>query len=282
MNRLYHSRQLIALLRQNQNQHQIKLFNYDTRNVKLSSSVSLRSNNAEHSQDFSTFIEQLETDFKFENYKQNESVNVITKLAGVVRNKSVTEAYKKDVLNFAKVLADEDVSGSGNVVLQNTFRYLTGSNLHGVNAKSLVRSLINFQSSILKVNLSLNTIFLSSLQVITLNNLHVLKIPPSSFLVMNIQNALLWKCRSSQPYHFGVILSYANQTRNQSEMSEKIFNEVIRTIEMRWVEINDPMLILNLIYRSEHFSDALLAKLEDQLTSDAETYPTDTLIAVSI
>ena len=120
-----------------------------------------------------------------------------------------------------------------------------------------------------------------SLQIITLNNLHTLNIPISSYLVQSVQNALLWKCRSSQPNQFGVILSYANQTRNQSELCEKIFNEIIRTIEMRWVEIIDPMIILNLIYRSEHFSDTLLAKLEDQLTSDAETYPTDTLIAVS-
>ena len=121
----------------------------------------------------------------------------------------------------------------------------------------------------------------SSLQIITLNNLHTLNIPHSSYLVMNIQNALLWKCRSSQPNMFSLILSYANQTRNQSEICEKIFNEIIRTIEMRWVEINDPNLILSLIYRSEHFSDVLLAKFEDQMTSEAETYPTDTLIAVS-
>ena len=98
---------------------------------------------------------------------------------------------------------------------------------------------------------------------------------------MNIQNSLLWKCRSSQPAHFGLILSYAKQTRDESEMCEKIFNEVLRTIEMRWVEITDPQLILNLIYNSEHLSDILMAKLEDQLTSEAETYPTDTIIAVS-
>lgn len=98
---------------------------------------------------------------------------------------------------------------------------------------------------------------------------------------MNIQNALLWKCRSSQPNMFSMILSYANHTRNQSEICEKVFNEIIRTIEMRWVEIDDPNLILSLIYRSEHFSDVLLAKFEDQMTSEAETYPTDTLIAVS-
>ena len=139
MNRLYQSRQLIALLRQNQSNHQIKLVKYDTRNVKFSSSASLRANDEEQTQHFSNLIEQLETNFKFENYKQGESVNVITKLAKEVKDKSATEAYKNEVLNFAKILSKSDVSGNDNVVLQNTFRSLTGSNLHGINAKSLVR-----------------------------------------------------------------------------------------------------------------------------------------------
>ena len=148
MNRLYQSRQLIGLLRQNQGHHQTKLFKYDTRNVKFSSSASLRSNNEGHSQDFSKFIEQLETDYRFEKYRQGESVNVIFSLAKEVKNKSATEAYRNDILNFAKVLSDPDVSGNDNVVLQNTFRNLTGSNLEGLNAKSLVSytfSLFDFE-----------------------------------------------------------------------------------------------------------------------------------------
>ena len=78
-------------------------------------------------------------------------MNVIFSLAKEVKNKSATEAYRNDILNFAKVLSDPDVSGNDNVVLQNTFRNLTGSNLEGLNAKSLVSytfSLFDFEVTI--------------------------------------------------------------------------------------------------------------------------------------
>ena len=148
MNRLYQSRQLIALLRQNQNNHQIKLLKYDTRNVNFTSTASLRSNQDAQTEDFSKLIEQLETNFKFEQFKQGESVNVITKLAREVRDKSATKEYRNEVLNFAKILSNPDVSGNDNIVLQNTFRNLTGSSLAGINAKSLVRFVSNHNSTI--------------------------------------------------------------------------------------------------------------------------------------
>ena len=159
MNRLYQSRQLIALLRQNQNNHQIKLLKYDTRNVNFTSTASLRSNQDAQTEDFSKLIEQLETNFKFEQFKQGESVNVITKLAREVRDKSATKEYRNEVLNFAKILSNPDVSGNDNIVLQNTFRNLTGSSLAGINAKSLVRFVSNHNSTIQNYQLLLITIF---------------------------------------------------------------------------------------------------------------------------
>ena len=65
-------------------------------------------------------------------------------------------------------------------------------------------------------------------------------------------------------------------------MLEKLFNEVIRTIEMRWVEFNQPDQIQSLLHNSQHFSDTLLAKVEDLLTTEAENLSSDAIVSVSI
>ena len=119
-------------------------------------------------------------------------------------------------------------------------------------------------------------------QVFLLNNLRQLKIPNDAFVVQNIKNALLWKCRSSPIPHLLFVLSYAERYRKDDEMLEKLFNEVIRTIEMRWVEFNQPDQIQSLLHNSQHFSDTLLAKVEDLLTTEAENLSSDAIVSVSI
>ena len=115
-----------------------------------------------------------------------------------------------------------------------------------------------------------------------MSNLRQLKVPNDAFVVENITNALLWKCRSSPIPHLLFVLSYAERYRKDDEMLEKLFNEVIRTIEMRWVEISQPDQIRSLLYNSQHFSEALLAKVEDLLTTEAENLSSDSIVSVSI
>ena len=119
-------------------------------------------------------------------------------------------------------------------------------------------------------------------QVFLLSNLRQLKVPNDAFVVQNIINALLWKCRSSPIPHLLFVLSYAERYRKDNEMIEKLFNEVIRTIVMRWVEISQPDQIRSLLYNSQHFSEALLAKVEDLLTTEAENLSSDSIVSVSI
>ena len=63
-------------------------------------------------------------------------------------------------------------------------------------------------------------------------------------------------------------------------MSEKLFNEAIRSVQMRWVEFSEPEDFVSLMNFSEYFSDTLIAKLEDQLTNQVENLPSDTVINV--
>ena len=125
-------------------------------------------------------------------------------------------------------------------------------------------------------------IYILIFQVFLLNNLRQLKIPYDAFVVQNIQNALLWKCRSSPIHQLLFVLSYAERYRKEDEMLEKLFNEVIRTIEMRWVEFTEPDQIRSLLHNSQHFSDTLLARVEDLLTTEAENLSSDSIVSVSI
>ena len=43
------------------------------------------------------------------------------------------------------------------------------------------------------------------------------------------------------------MLSTAGKGRSESITRQKLFDEVIRTLEMRWVEIDDPLIVAGLI-----------------------------------
>ena len=67
-----------------------------------------------------------------------------------------------------------------------------------------------------------------------------LGIPCGAFLVQNIENALTWRCRSCGLRDLNFLLSLSSKGRSESEIRQKLFDEVIRIFEMRWVELDDP------------------------------------------
>lgn len=77
-----------------------------------------------------------------------------------------------------------------------------------------------------------------------------------------------------------MILSFATKRRFDSDVSQKLFDEVVRQMELRWVEIEDPALIISLIYQSKNLKPQFIAKLEDKVITEAEHLDPSTITSV--
>ena len=78
------------------------------------------------------------------------------------------------------------------------------------------------------------------------------------------------------------VLSLAVKHKNDSEIAEKLFEEVIRSFELRWVEIDDPRIAASLIYYSDFFKEIFLARIEDKMINKAENLTTEEITVVSL
>ena len=63
-----------------------------------------------------------------------------------------------------------------------------------------------------------------------------LGIPEDSFVVRNLENSLIWECRSCAIKDLVMMLSFTI-TRNKTDSQKKLFTEVTSSLERRWVEI---------------------------------------------
>ena len=63
-----------------------------------------------------------------------------------------------------------------------------------------------------------------------------LGVPNDSFSVKNMENSLMWSTRSCPLKDLMMLLSFS-MSRRQTESQTKLFSEVCKTLERRWVEI---------------------------------------------
>ena len=248
----------------------------------------------------------------FRNNRLNQvgALDIINDLSKKLRNADKNE--KDKILKSAKVLkSDGNSNVNGDENLKMVLKKLTSHNLNNISPNSLV-SIISYMAVSKTFFLSTTHLILLLFQLYTLKSLQYLEIPLNSYLTQSIQNSLIWKCRSCSIQHLenilGMILTltlksdvniyfsfenvdrviihylyslgYSYKNRKNSEMSEKLFNEAIRSVQMRWVEFSEPEDFVTLMNFSEYFSDTLIAKLEDQLTNQVENLPSDTVINV--
>ena len=78
-----------------------------------------------------------------------------------------------------------------------------------------------------------------------------------------------------------IVLTFSAKKRFDSDTSRVLFEELVKTIELRWVEIDDPQLVSSFLYQAEYFKPQFLAKLEDKMIREAEQMSTTNIVAVS-
>jgi len=103
----------------------------------------------------------------------------------------------------------------------------------------------------------------------SLKALNELGLPDDSFVVKNLENSLIWECRSCAIKDLVMMLSFTI-TRNRTDSQKKLFSEVTSSLERRWVEIRDGKVFASLIYYQDQFSGQFMAKLEDRISEVME------------
>jgi len=103
----------------------------------------------------------------------------------------------------------------------------------------------------------------------SLKALKELEIDDSSFVVQNLENSLIWNTRACPIKDLVMMLSFCINRRN-TEGQNKLFNEVCKSMERRWVEIKDGKVFASLLYYNDQFSPEFLRKLEDRMIEVVE------------
>ena len=114
-----------------------------------------------------------------------------------------------------------------------------------------------------------------------LKSLAQIGIPADALIVENIENSLIWQSRRASLADLHTIMIFAAKRRSDSNMGRKLFEEIIRMIELRWVEIEEPAMVAKFFNSAEHFSDKFLARIEDRMTNCAEEMSSVSIIIVS-
>ena len=71
-------------------------------------------------------------------------------------------------------------------------------------------------------------------------------IPEDSSVVKNLENCLIWKCRSCAINDLFMMRSFT-VTRNKTESQRKLLTKVTNSLERRWVEIKGKVLVYKVI-----------------------------------
>ncbi len=116
----------------------------------------------------------------------------------------------------------------------------------------------------------------------SLKSMQILKFPGDSFPMNNVTNSLTWNCRSCPINHLVSLLPLVEKSRNDCETSMKLWGEILRAIEMRWVEITDIDIevIATLLSHLSSFDEVFITRIEDIITKRAEEMSTEQVIQV--
>jgi len=102
-----------------------------------------------------------------------------------------------------------------------------------------------------------------------LKALQNLGIASDSYVVRNLENALVWLSRTCPIKDLVMSFSFA-ANRKETDSQKMLFSEVCTNLERRWVELQDGKLFVPLFLNSGKLSAQLLTKLEDRIQDCVE------------
>ena len=145
-------------------------------------------------------------------------------------------------------------------------------------------------SSIINVLDSLGSEHIKKVAVLQLVNILKLAstkldlISSNCFAIRNIENSLTWRSRNCSIFELCSLLSFSLKRKSEmvsNETTVKLFDEVVKTLERRWVEIVNAKEFASLMhYYPEHLSEQFITKLEDRIAELGDSMAADDLALV--
>ncbi len=104
------------------------------------------------------------------------------------------------------------------------------------------------------------------------------------FAVRNIENGLTWEARKSSIKELCILLSFSAKRKtisHEHKVAVTLFQETVKIIEMRWVEIVNAQEFSSLLqFYPQYLSEEFVRKVEDRITESVETMRIEDLALV--
>ncbi|KAG7317853.1 hypothetical protein KOW79_018888 [Hemibagrus wyckioides] len=110
--------------------------------------------------------------------------------------------------------------------------------------------------------------------VSVLRALSILGVTTSTPVMSSLQTEALWRLRRFNYRHLSSLADWASGWKNQGQ-GDELLTSVLKQLELRWTELNDPRTVTMLMSRAARLSPLLMEKLEDKALELAEKFSTD-------
>ncbi|XP_059195621.1 FAST kinase domain-containing protein 4 isoform X2 [Centropristis striata] len=101
-------------------------------------------------------------------------------------------------------------------------------------------------------------------------SLWFMDLPPSNFVLQNVQTEVLWRIRKLTYKQLSTLAIWGGGRKGRQNVT--IVNAALKQLEMRWTEISDTKTVSALMYNGQHMSQNLISKLEDKALELAESF----------
>ncbi|XP_077993718.1 FAST kinase domain-containing protein 4-like [Glandiceps talaboti] len=105
--------------------------------------------------------------------------------------------------------------------------------------------------------------------VSSLRNLLYMGVDYDHYLVKSLEYECKWRLRKFSFRHLTILAAFYSQFM-KTKMQCELMRDIVRVLELRWTEINQPKSLLILMARVSHLSPMLMEKLEDKALEMAE------------
>jgi hypothetical protein len=109
----------------------------------------------------------------------------------------------------------------------------------------------------------------------------MLELAEDSYVVRNLENALVWRARSATLKELLMLFSFS-VNKQKTETQKQLFSEICTVIERRWVELTDARLLSILLLHADKLTPQLVGRLEDRVQDCAEDMPVSDLVNILV
>lgn len=121
--------------------------------------------------------------------------------------------------------------------------------------------------------------------VSVLRALSILGVPSNAPVSASLQMEALWRLRRFNYRHLSYLADWAAGWKSSGQEDE-LLSTVLKQLELRWTELNDPRTVAMLMSRAGRLSPPLMEKLEDKALELAEKFSTEdirrTMLALAL